>query len=261
MADPCNFHDLATLTPDQRAALMKRADSDIGPFLDKVRPILAAVKAEGDKALSRFEQRIRPRRHSAGRHPRHRGRVRRGLRRARPGGARGDRVRDQGDPQLPRGAASRADVVQGDQPRRLCRRPLAPDPLGRPLRAARQGLVPVGDDDDGGAGGGRRRAGDRDLHPAGAGRHDGRRRAGRGADRRRVPHLQGRRQPGDRRRRLRHRDGAPREQDRRAGQPVDRRRQAAPCRRRRCRAAGRAVGGDRLRRRQRSTAASPASTS
>jgi histidinol dehydrogenase len=35
---------------------MKRADSDIGPFIDKVRPILAAVKAEGDVALSRFER-------------------------------------------------------------------------------------------------------------------------------------------------------------------------------------------------------------
>ena len=56
MADPCNFHDLATLTSESRAALMKRADSDIGPFLDKVRPILAAVKAEGDKALSHFEK-------------------------------------------------------------------------------------------------------------------------------------------------------------------------------------------------------------
>lgn len=56
MADPCNFHDLAKLTPEQRAALMKRADSDIGPFLDRVRPILAAVKAEGDRALSRFEK-------------------------------------------------------------------------------------------------------------------------------------------------------------------------------------------------------------
>jgi len=56
MADPCNFHDLARLTPDHRMALMKRADSDIGPFLDKVRPILAAVKAEGDRALSRFER-------------------------------------------------------------------------------------------------------------------------------------------------------------------------------------------------------------
>ena len=79
-------------------------------------------------------------------------------------------------PQLPRGAEARADVAQGDPPRRLCRRPLAPDPVGRPLRAARQGLVPVGDDDDHGAGGGRRRAGDRHLHAAGARRHGRRRR-------------------------------------------------------------------------------------
>ena len=54
MALNCNFHELANLSPGQRAALMRRADADIGPFIDKVRPILAAVKAEGDGALSRF---------------------------------------------------------------------------------------------------------------------------------------------------------------------------------------------------------------
>lgn len=54
MAGSCNFYELAKLTADERSALMKRADQDIGPFLDRVRPILAAVKAEGDKALSRF---------------------------------------------------------------------------------------------------------------------------------------------------------------------------------------------------------------
>jgi histidinol dehydrogenase len=54
MAAHCNFHDLAAMTAEARAALMKRADADIGPYLDKVRPILAAVKADGDWALSRF---------------------------------------------------------------------------------------------------------------------------------------------------------------------------------------------------------------
>lgn len=54
MALPCNFHELSKLSAEQRAALMKRADSDIASFIEKVRPILAAVKEEGDGALSRF---------------------------------------------------------------------------------------------------------------------------------------------------------------------------------------------------------------
>jgi histidinol dehydrogenase len=54
MTGACNFHELANMSAAARAALMKRADQDIGPFLDKVRPILAAVKAEGDQALSRY---------------------------------------------------------------------------------------------------------------------------------------------------------------------------------------------------------------
>jgi histidinol dehydrogenase len=54
MADTCNFHELAKLSSDERAALMKRADADLGPFLEKVRPIIDAVRAEGDRALSRF---------------------------------------------------------------------------------------------------------------------------------------------------------------------------------------------------------------
>jgi histidinol dehydrogenase len=58
MAGNCNFYELAKLSSDERAALMKRADSDIGPFLDKVRPILAAVRAEGDEALSRFAREL-----------------------------------------------------------------------------------------------------------------------------------------------------------------------------------------------------------
>lgn len=58
MASPCNFHELARLTEAERAALMKRADQDIAPFLEKVRPILAAVKNEGDAALLRFAREL-----------------------------------------------------------------------------------------------------------------------------------------------------------------------------------------------------------
>jgi histidinol dehydrogenase len=54
MAQTCNFHDLAALTSPQRAALLLRTEADLSPFLDKVRPIIEAVRTEGDAALSRF---------------------------------------------------------------------------------------------------------------------------------------------------------------------------------------------------------------
>ncbi|MEN2989880.1 histidinol dehydrogenase [Tistrella sp. BH-R2-4] len=49
-----SFHDLSTLDAAARAGLLKRAESDLGPFLDKVRPIIEAVRTEGDAALARF---------------------------------------------------------------------------------------------------------------------------------------------------------------------------------------------------------------
>lgn len=58
MASPCNFHELNRLSTAARAELMKRADQNIVPFLDKVRPILAAVREEGDKALLRFAREL-----------------------------------------------------------------------------------------------------------------------------------------------------------------------------------------------------------
>ena len=61
-------------------------------------------------------------------------------------------------------AEARADVADGDPARRLRRRALDADPLGRLLRPARQGRLPVGDDDDHGPGRGRRRARDRRPH-------------------------------------------------------------------------------------------------
>jgi histidinol dehydrogenase len=51
---PVNLHVLADLDPSARAALLRRAEANIEPFLDRVRPILAAVREEGDVALSRF---------------------------------------------------------------------------------------------------------------------------------------------------------------------------------------------------------------
>ena len=58
MPSPCNFHELAKLAPAERAQLMKRADQDIAPFLEKVRPILAAVRTEGDAALLRYAREL-----------------------------------------------------------------------------------------------------------------------------------------------------------------------------------------------------------
>jgi len=51
-----NFHDLSKLTASQRAKLLVRAESDLSDFEAKVKPIIAAVRAEGDVALARFAQ-------------------------------------------------------------------------------------------------------------------------------------------------------------------------------------------------------------
>lgn len=56
MTRPANFHVLANLTPAQRKALLTRTETDLSSFIEKVKPIVAAVKAEGDTALARFAQ-------------------------------------------------------------------------------------------------------------------------------------------------------------------------------------------------------------
>jgi histidinol dehydrogenase len=47
---------LANLQPEARAQLFLRAEADLGGYLDKVRPIIDAVRERGDEALSRFAQ-------------------------------------------------------------------------------------------------------------------------------------------------------------------------------------------------------------
>ena len=54
MSTAISLHILSELAPEQRAALFKRAESDIEPYLEKVGPIIDAVKSEGDSALARF---------------------------------------------------------------------------------------------------------------------------------------------------------------------------------------------------------------
>jgi len=45
---------LAKITAEERARMLKRTEGDLTPFLEKVKPIIAAVQAEGDEALARF---------------------------------------------------------------------------------------------------------------------------------------------------------------------------------------------------------------
>ncbi len=58
MTAAVNLHDLSTLSADQRASLMRRAEADLGPFLDRVAPIIEAVRTEGDAAIARFAREI-----------------------------------------------------------------------------------------------------------------------------------------------------------------------------------------------------------
>jgi histidinol dehydrogenase len=51
-----NFHRLAELSPVARKALLARTETDLSSYTEKVRPIIAAVRAEGDVALARFAQ-------------------------------------------------------------------------------------------------------------------------------------------------------------------------------------------------------------
>jgi histidinol dehydrogenase len=49
-----NFYDLAQLSQARRAKLLLRTETDLSTFEEKVRPIIAAVRNEGDEALARF---------------------------------------------------------------------------------------------------------------------------------------------------------------------------------------------------------------
>lgn len=53
---PANFHVLAKLSAAQRKALLTRTETDLSSFIEKVKPIVAAVRADGDAALARFAQ-------------------------------------------------------------------------------------------------------------------------------------------------------------------------------------------------------------
>jgi histidinol dehydrogenase len=52
------LHELATLTAAERDRLLLRAEDDLAPFLEKVVPIVEAVRREGVAALSRFAREL-----------------------------------------------------------------------------------------------------------------------------------------------------------------------------------------------------------
>jgi histidinol dehydrogenase len=53
-----SFHDYAALGANRRAALLKRSETDISGFLEKVGPIIEAVRTGGDAALARFAREL-----------------------------------------------------------------------------------------------------------------------------------------------------------------------------------------------------------
>ncbi|TSE03476.1 histidinol dehydrogenase [Mesorhizobium intechi] len=53
-----SLHDLSSLDATQRASLLQRAEADLSVFVEKVRPIIQAVKDEGDAALIRFAREL-----------------------------------------------------------------------------------------------------------------------------------------------------------------------------------------------------------
>jgi histidinol dehydrogenase len=50
--------ELARLGPVERARLLERAEADLALFLEAVRPIIEAVRADGDEALVRFAREL-----------------------------------------------------------------------------------------------------------------------------------------------------------------------------------------------------------
>ena len=221
MDRPIALFELASLSPEARERLLVRSEADLAVFEERVKPIIEEVRRDGDAALARFGARfdgatgLKP---DAIRTPG--ARVRRGDEERRAGGDRGARIRGRQRAALSRGAAAGRDVDEGNAPRHLRRRALVADRFRRLLRAARQGLVPLGRGDDGGAGDGRQGAARHHLHAAAARRPHRSRDPGGGEAGGRDRGLSLRRGPGGRGRRLWHRDGAARAQDGGAGQPL-----------------------------------------
>ena len=54
MPPTVSLHDLSTLNAAARARLTQRTEADLGAFIERVKPIIEAVRTEGDTALARF---------------------------------------------------------------------------------------------------------------------------------------------------------------------------------------------------------------
>jgi histidinol dehydrogenase len=54
MTATVSFHDLTKLSAAERAGLLKRTEANLADFTDRVKPIIEAVRQEGDAALARF---------------------------------------------------------------------------------------------------------------------------------------------------------------------------------------------------------------
>lgn len=53
-----SLHELAKLDLEQRSLLLRRAEDDLESFVDGVRPVIEAVRLEGDEAVARFGRRF-----------------------------------------------------------------------------------------------------------------------------------------------------------------------------------------------------------
>ena len=53
MSSP-SFYEYASLSSAEREALLKRSEADLSGFIEKVKPLLEAVRTEGDAAVARF---------------------------------------------------------------------------------------------------------------------------------------------------------------------------------------------------------------
>lgn len=54
MSNPVAWHELSRLSEAERTTLLTRSEADLGPFLERARPIIEAVRTEGDAAIARF---------------------------------------------------------------------------------------------------------------------------------------------------------------------------------------------------------------
>ncbi|WP_426239428.1 histidinol dehydrogenase [Pararhizobium sp. DWP1-1-3] len=53
-----SFHDLSAFDAPSRAALLRRSETDLSSFMETVKPIIEAVRVEGDAALVRFAREL-----------------------------------------------------------------------------------------------------------------------------------------------------------------------------------------------------------